>query len=136
MIRNYLDMPFKEWDQKMPLALYDNNDFDFWQKTCQEFFFTIDDVIDFAKTHDILPEQLRLVICEPLYGDVIYPENLWDEMPEGKSLKDFWPELAELIGKANQLIIDREAKGHPWSWMRGKYRTTVSTKGTIWEFEK
>lgn len=117
--KRYTDLPYKEWDGKSPLALYDSD----------TYFFCLDDIKDFAELHDCLPEQLRLVTTQPLFGSPIYYENLWgQEIPEGRSLEDFWPELSNAVDEVNRLIENRK---EPWSWVPENFRTSILNKEKV-----
>jgi hypothetical protein len=74
---------------------------------------------------DIKPEDLRLVICEPNYAWEIDEDYYCDILPEDQKLDDCYSELAEAIGKVNELV---RKKAKPLSWGAGEYRTSYAAK--------
>jgi hypothetical protein len=116
----YTDMPFKEWDGTSLLCLKDDD----------RCFSSKEEIEEYCSDKDIFPEALQLIICEPVYGEIIKPDQFWDgDIPEEEELQYWWPELYQKIQEVNRLIIDRKNSGNPWSWFPGKYRTTVNLKG-------
>ncbi len=114
----YIDMPFKEWDGESPLCIYGNWD---------EWFYDKESVEDYCFDTDTSFEDLELVIAEPVYGDIIDPNQIWEgDIPEEEELQYWWPELDQKIQEINKLIIARKESGRPWCWYPGKYRTTVN----------
>lgn len=110
----YLRMPFKEWDGKEPLCLHDSDEF-FWGEEDIEFF---------CDTNDLKPEDLDLVICEPLMAREVDPMDIYgDCLPEEGDLPD---ELEEAFKELNEKI---RAYKTPLSWHAGKFRT--SYKGSV-----
>lgn len=118
-MKKYTDMPYKEWDGTFPLYLKDEDRF-FWDK---------EEIEEYCFDEDIFPEALQLIICEPVYGDTIDPHQIWEEaIPEEEVLRYWWPELDEKIQEINRMIMARKNLENPWSWVSGKYRTTVCLK--------
>jgi hypothetical protein len=118
-MKKYTDMPFQEWDGESPLYFKDDNRC-FWSK---------EELEEYCFDNDIFPEALQLIICEPVYGSIIDPYQIWEsEIPEEEELQYWWPELDQKIQEINRLIIDRKNSGNPWSWFPGEYRTTVDFK--------
>lgn len=111
----YLAMPFKEWDGSTMLVTYDND----------TYFSDENDVLNFCEDKEIEPQDLQLVICEPQYAWEISDDYFCDILPEDMTLDDCYSELAEAIGRVNELIRKKEK---PISWSAGKYRTTINKK--------
>lgn len=112
----YETMPFKEWDGKAPLTLFDD-DKHFWDE---------DSLLDYCEMNEVLPKDLQLVICEPNYASEIEPDDFYcDDLPEDHTLADAYLELADAFEKVNELIRKRVK---PISWSGGKYRTSYSAK--------
>lgn len=111
-LEQYEAMPFKEWSGEM-LTLHDDD----------KYFRDMDEVLDYCETEEILPKDLRLVICEPQYAWEIGEDYYSDLLPEDMTLDDCYTELAEAIEKVNQLIRKKEK---PISFMGGKYRTNFN----------
>lgn len=112
-LEKYEALPFKEWDGETPLTLHDDDEY-FWEE---------DGLLCYCEMNDLKPEDLRLVICEPNYAWQIDGDYYSDILPEDQTLGDCYPELAEAIGKVNELIR-REEK--PLSWGAGKFRTSYA----------
>lgn len=115
--QSYWKLPFREWDGSIPLTLWDDD----------RFFFGEDDLLDWCENHDVEPSDLPLVICEPSFAREIDGDDRYcDDLPEDRSLKDVYPELAVAIEVVNELIRKREK---PLSWSAGRYRTTYGKSG-------
>ena len=114
-LKRYNAMPFKEWDGETPLAKHEDD----------RYFFSEDDLLDYCDSNDVDPEDLRLVICQPNYAHEITGEYFSDDLPEDQDIGDVWPELADAIEKANELIRKRDK---PLSWSEGKFRTEYRKK--------
>jgi len=116
-LEKYEAMPFKEWDGETMLTLHDDD----------KYFRDEDEVRDYCEMEGIPLEDLHLVICEPQYAWEIGEDYYCDLLPEDMTLEDCYSELAEAIGKVNDLIRKKEK---PISWLGGKFRTALAqTKG-------
>jgi hypothetical protein len=111
----YMAMPFKCWDGKGLLVIYGDD----------TYFNDEDEVLEYCEEHEISPDALQLVICEPQYAWEIDTDYFSDILPEDKTLDDCYPELAEAIERVNELIRKKET---PLSWAAGKFRTKLNTE--------
>lgn len=106
---NYLNLPLVEWDGSTPLVIYNDD----------KYFFDESDIADYCEINEVMPEDLRLCICEPnLFTGVDY--EMWtDILPE--DCDDLPKKLVEGIKVLNKLIGELP----PASWSQGKKRTTI-----------
>jgi hypothetical protein len=111
----YLKLPFKEWDGKTPLCLFMSD----------QFFYTEDDINDFVDYNEgVIYQDIRLVICEPNYGEQVDLMSLWDDiLPENF---DGLPSKIEAALTALNNVIKEHGV---ISWSEGKYRTSISPEG-------
>lgn len=106
----WLALPLIEWDGETPLVLHRDD----------RYFFSPDDVYDFADEHDLKVSELRLVVCEPNYVRQV-DEDYWiDELPEDGELP-VWLEKA--MDALNEVIAAHE--NEPLSWSAGKQRVVL-----------
>lgn len=98
------NMPRKPWKDE-PLVIHDDD----------RYFFDIDDLRDYCMDNNILPEELRVVICEPNYASEIDGADIFcDDLPPDGDLPS---ELQEAFDALNAVI----KKTGPLSWSAGKY---------------
>lgn len=102
----FLKTPFKEWDGKTPVVLFDND----------TYFFSEDDIEYYCDDNELKPEDLRLLICEPLCLSQIDYDYWNDDLPEDGELP---PKVEEALKALNKAI---EEEGTV-SWWPGKFRT-------------
>ncbi len=109
--KKFSGMIVQEWDGVTPLVLYDDD----------RYFFSWDDIVDYCDDlKDTFPTDLRLVICEPVYGRELTAEY-WDEQLPGEE-----QELpAPLQAFVDQLNAAVRAHG-PLSWREGKIAADVT----------
>jgi hypothetical protein len=104
----YNQLPFKEWDGKTPLALWDDD----------TFFFDVDDIECYLEDNEVEASDLRLVICWPNYPDEINIEQWSELLPEdgdGYFPKEFETKIKEF----NEFLKTMK----PLSWSPSKTRT-------------
>lgn len=107
----FKSMEVKKWDAKTPLCIFDSG----------EFFWNEEDIEYYCDTYGIKAEDLKLVICEPIYAkEVDAEEHFFDDLPEDN--KDIPDMLADALEELNKVI--REYK-EPLSWVQGKYRAEL-----------
>lgn len=103
-------MERKEWDGTTPLCLYH----------ADRYFWDIDELTDYCEENEVQPDQLNLVICEPIYAREIDPNEYYhDDLPEDGEVDS---ELEAAFEELNKLI--RESKPI-LSWMPGKFAAIV-----------
>jgi hypothetical protein len=105
-------MEAKKWDGETPLCLFDSD----------TFFWNADDIEYYCEDHDIKADDLKLVICEPVYAREVDPEEFYfDDLPEDN--KDEVPkELAAAFEELNKKILDYKT---PLSWVPGKFKAEL-----------
>lgn len=103
----YNAFPFKEWDGKEPICMFDGD----------KYFFSEEDIEMYLEDNeDLNPEDLRLVICEPNYPHEI-TEDWWaDDLPEDGEMPKA---LSDKIDELNKFIKTMP----PLSYSPGKIRT-------------
>lgn len=109
--KRYHNLPFKEWDHKTPLALYNDD----------VFFFDEDAIIDYLDEYELNPEDLQLVYCRPEYLSEIDGDYWTDSLPEDG---DFTKEFKDKLNEFNRFIN----KQGPVSWFHDKYKTEYKSK--------
>lgn len=109
---SYWKKPFKEWDGKTPLVIYNSD----------QYFFDAEDVEFYIEENKIDPKELNLMICYPNNCIQIGEEYFTDEMPENfDCLSDFDKGLVSKINDLNFYISTLK----PMSWSEGNYRTEL-----------
>jgi hypothetical protein len=77
-----------------------------------QFFFSQDDIVDYAEEHEIPHANLRLVKCEPQYAEEVDPREVYEDLlPEGGDLPGY---VVEAFGALNEAL---RVKAHPICWM-------------------
>lgn len=110
MQEKFSSMPVVEWDGKTPLTLFDTD----------EFFFDQYQINDYCEEHDVLEENLRLVICKPNHMDAICADSQWcDIFAEDVLLP------AEVEDALNTLNAAIEEHGKAVSWSPGNKRVLL-----------
>ncbi len=106
-LERYQKYPFKEWDGKEPVCMFDGD----------KYFFSEEDIEMYLEDNEELqPEDLRLVICEPNYAHEI-SEDWWaDDLPEDGEMPKA---LSDKIDELNKFIKTLP----PLSYSPGKVRT-------------
>ena len=103
-------MERKEWDGKAML----------YSQSADEYFHDSDQILDHCEEHECKPDDMQLVICEPVYAGEIDPNEYYhDDLPEDCEVDG---ELADAFEELNKLI--RESK-LILSWMPGKFAAIV-----------
>lgn len=105
-IENYYKMPFKEWDGKTPLVLFNDD----------RYFFDEDEIELYLEDNELHPSDLKLVICEPNHLHEVNPDYWSDITPEDA-------ELPEAVSKALDALNKAISEAKPFSWSEGIYRT-------------
>ncbi len=101
----YNALPFKEWDGKEPVCLWDGD----------EYFFSEEDLINYM-TDDEPMKEVDLLICDPIkYTPVDYDKIAPDTHEEWEPES----ELSKALNALNEII----SKLPPHSYSRGKVRT-------------
>ena len=111
-IERYYKMPYKQYEQDMVV----------YSDTYDKYFFDYDSIIDFFEYEDIdLPDDLRLIVCEPNKPYNIDPYDFYqDILPE----EDI--DLPDDVLKAFDILNNALDKSDSvLSWEPGKYRTNV-----------
>lgn len=120
--KRFLQMPYKDWDGETPVWLY-NTDI---------YFFSVEEVIDYATELGIKVSELWLVIAEPVQlpefdiEDFLYeklevePEDINDIVSDSKR---------EIINTFVNNILLEELGNDLNLWKPGKYRTSFWVEG-------
>lgn len=110
-VERYDAREFKEWDGKTPL----------YSEAIDRYFFDSSELDHYTLDEEIPLEDLRLVICDPVYPCLI-SQDIWeDKFPEGQYLEDVCPELADLLEALNKYIRENKPV---FSWYPGKFKTS------------
>lgn len=105
-------MEKKPWDGEKPLCIHGGDQY-FWDE---------DELLDHCHDHDVPPEDLCLVICEPVFAKEIDPNEYYlDQLPENGEVDS---ELAAAFAELNERIREHKA---PLSWSAGKYAALVTS---------
>lgn len=111
-LERYEARPFKEWDGKEPI----------YSEALERYFFHDSDLEDYMADEEILPEDLRLVICDPISPRLVEDDWFQDALPEDQYVDDVASkEVIEAMRKLNELL-EKEV----WSWQPGKFRTNYT----------
>lgn len=103
----YLKLPYKDWDGKVPICLYDGD----------EYFWDEEKLLDYLYDHELNGSEVQLVFCDPVNYQSIDTETV-----AGDSHEDWEPskELEEKIAEFNKYLATLPAH----SWFPGKVRTS------------
>ena len=107
----YDAMPKQEWDGKAPLVLFDTETY-FWDE---------DGVRDYCDDEGLKPEDLKLVMCVPIYAALLDVDHWGDDLPGDDGEPPDW--LVDAVDKLNATIRE---KNEPLSWVQGKIAVIVS----------
>lgn len=78
-------------EELIPLCVFDSD----------RYFFDLDDLRDWLEEHEINPEDVRLVQCEPVHAQPIDPnEHFADDLPEDGEVSDELREAFEALNAA------------------------------------
>ena len=104
-------LPAVPWDEKTPLVLHDDD----------RYFFSADDLYEYAEELGVKPEDLRLVLCveerKPTFD--MY-EFLQDYLVDGQEYDADWEEIDK---KVNAWIKENV----PVVWVEGSKRPTLDS---------
>jgi hypothetical protein len=88
----------------------------------ETYFNELQEVLDYCMDNEIAPEELQLVICEPVFAGQIDPRDHYgDDLPEDG---DMPKAIADAFDALNKVI---HACGEPLSWSPGKTRVSDKT---------
>lgn len=113
-IERYLKKQYKDWDEETPLhsdAFY-------------EIFYNLDEIQCFILDHEekIAADDLRLVICEKVKPRQI-DDDYWESAyPDDHGFEDV---ASARVKKALEELNTALEEESGWSWVPGKFRTTV-----------
>ncbi|MCW7764474.1 hypothetical protein [Photorhabdus luminescens] len=116
----YAEMPRQKWDGITPIAIFDDD----------QYFYYLDELLDFCYSNEVQPQDLKLVLCQPVYPkkldfDGIY-EMIFDNLPEYVEMQNYYnPTIDSLIDAINAQI----KKLPEFSWKKGNI--AVDIDGTI-----
>lgn len=92
------------------------------------YFDDADDAADWAASEGLTYEDMRLLLCDKEYPHEIDPEDCYaDSLPEDCTLDDVAPDLAEAIGRVNEVVAQMRKDGKQLSWMPSKYAVDIAT---------
>jgi hypothetical protein len=105
----FATLPKELWDTQTPLVLFETD----------TYFFDVHSVTHYCRQHSTSPEQLQLVICEPVYGSELDAADfLSGELPEDGEIPEG---ILEAAIKFNEAI---KAAG-PLCWVQGTSAATI-----------
>lgn len=84
-------MPFEKWDGEAPVAIF----------VTDTYFFDLGYFLHYCDVHELKPEEIDLVFCEPNYANQIDADYWCDDIFEGGELP---AEMAEALDKSNEII--------------------------------
>lgn len=111
--KKWEEMPHQEWDEEAPLYCNKN----------EKFFFNREEIEEFLSEYNLVPKDLRLIICEPCKLKEIETDYWSDDIvddPLEQSFEDRYPEIYQAIQEVNRLINEAGATSY---FPTGKYRT-------------
>lgn len=111
-IERYQKLEFKEWDGETPLCIHGDD----------TYFYSECDVDDYCTENELKPEELRLVICEPVKLPRLDVDFFEYCLPDDSDYDDLPDELVKVIDVFNKSVS--EYKG-VLSWVPGIFRTSV-----------
>lgn len=118
-LERFLARPVKPYESGMVFAdAYDR------------YFHDLDDAVEWAEDEGLELDTLRLLLCDPVYPRMLDDDHWQDELPEDCTLADVAPDLAEAIGKANDVIAQMRKDHNPMSWTPSKYAVDLSARPT------
>lgn len=95
------------------------------------YFHDLDEAVEWAEDEGLELETLRLLLCDPVYPRMLDDDHWQDELPEDCTLADVAPDLAEAIGKANDVIAQMRKDHKPMSWTPSKYAVDLSARTVV-----
>lgn len=102
-IERYSRRERADWDETTPI----------YSTTVDRYFYSVDEVDDYAYDTETTKEDLRLVLCEPVFLQRIDDDRWVDDLPEDGDLPD---EVKSALDNLNVALL---AAG-PVSWTPGK----------------
>lgn len=88
----YSALPREIWDESTPVCTFEGD----------QYFFDLDSLIDHCHDNDCRPEDLQLVICEPVMLQQINEEFWRDDLPDDGELPDAIHIALDALNKAIQ----------------------------------
>lgn len=89
------------------------------------YFSDVDEAAEWADDEGLSLEDLRLLLCNPVYPRGLDEDYWQDELPEDCTLADVAPDLADAVSKINDLIAQLRKDNRPMSWMPSKYAVAL-----------
>lgn len=108
MNKKFEAMERKKWDGETPLCIFDTD----------HYFFDTDDLDYYCDCNGCFPEDLQLVICEPMFLSQINDDYWSDELPDDGELPD---DVVSALNGLNAAI----KKAEPVGWMPGNYAAKI-----------
>lgn len=112
-ITRYDKLQFKVWDGDEYVYSY----------AVEEYFRDEDEIMEYCDDHDIMPNGLRLVLCEPNYFNELNKDQ-WDEILPEDSDGELPKKLEDAIDALNNVIKSLP----PASYSPSNYRTSYTPK--------
>ena len=110
-VARWESLPLVEWDGETPLCEFDGD----------RYFFSEDDVYDYADSIEEKVSELRLVVCVPNCAQEVGAEYWCDDLAEGEDSLPGWLERA--LEQLNEAIAAH--RHEPLSWSAGKQRVVL-----------
>lgn len=118
----YEEMPFKEWDGKTPLVLFNDDKFFFSSDEIDDYLEDINYDIENSNNHK-KHSDLLLCIASPNYlWEPDFNDIYLDILPEDQYLDDI---VSKDLKKAFDLLTEAIRHEPPVSWGQGKFRTSI-----------
>ena len=109
-VARWESLPLVEWDGETPLCEFYGD----------RYFFSEDDVYDYADGIDEKVSELRLVVCAPNYAQEVDADYWCDDLPEDGELPAW---LEDAVEQLNKVILAH--RDEPLSWFPGKQRVVL-----------
>ena len=115
------DLRDKAKYDSMPKAVWDENGM-IYSDMADRYYSSIEEAID-DLDEDETVEDLRLIICEPIFAHGLEPDDFVDELPEDGDVPDWLHEAIEAFNKSVK-------EGGPLSYSPGKTAVDLSVYET------
>lgn len=107
-LEKYSKYEVVEWDEDTPLFVHEY----------EHYVFDADDLFCFCSENELNPADLTLLLCDPVYPHMVFPDY-WEEcLPEDGELPD---EIQTALDAFNEVIKNSK----PTCWYPGKKRVVL-----------
>lgn len=107
----FLRLPEVEWDGKTPLCIFRSD----------TYFFDDGELEDYCEEHECMPQDLELVLCEPVYLRKLSDEYFLSDL--GNEDVELPKDVQQLVAKFNQEL---EKLNSPIVWEASNKRVAIT----------